>query len=194
MAKQDNYISSLFVSSDINCRHNALIYHGYYRDNFGIMGYKDAADILVERVLSTEMNQDTLIYPIGFLYRHYLELLLKNIIVNGSRLAGNGQINANGHKLDILWANAKSIIHDLCEDPGCPEEQNTDNVIAEFMRADASSQEFRYEKDKKGNKCLKEIEIIDIKHFSESINQIGTFLEGISALIDHGLDNIETGW
>src|SRR4030042_2814002 len=50
------------------------------------IGYKDAADILVSHIEEKRRYQDTLVYPIVFLYRQYLELALKDIIRKGQRL------------------------------------------------------------------------------------------------------------
>jgi hypothetical protein len=193
MAKQDNYTSALFVSSDSNCQHNALIYNGELRDFLVIMGYREAADILVERVLLTERGQNTLIYPIGFLYRHYLELLLKNIIVNGREVIENKQISTKGHKLDILWTKAKFIIHEIYEEPYFSDEEEMDKIIEDFMEADATSQAFRYRKDVKDKNCLENIDMIDIKKFAESIKKIGDFLDNVSAGIAEQLDYIKNG-
>jgi hypothetical protein len=49
-------------------------------------GYLAAANLLVETILEKEQRADTLIYPAALLYRHYLELRLKEIIVQGGEL------------------------------------------------------------------------------------------------------------
>lgn len=43
-----------------------------------INGYLYAARLLVNEVTSTQRHQDTLVYPAIFLYRHYIELQLKD--------------------------------------------------------------------------------------------------------------------
>ena len=65
---------------------NARINHGGLISNkweVYAMGYKIATETLVDKVLSEQTNQDHLIYPIVFLYRHYIELRLKEIIDTG---------------------------------------------------------------------------------------------------------------
>jgi len=49
-------------------------------------GYLEAANLLVEKALETGQRTDTLIYPVAFLYRHYLELRLKEITIQGGEL------------------------------------------------------------------------------------------------------------
>lgn len=49
-------------------------------------GYKSAGDIAVQYVVENNWYQDFLVYPIVFLYRHYLELRLKELYFVSSRL------------------------------------------------------------------------------------------------------------
>ena len=49
-------------------------WYGYFR------GYQRAAELLVQYVDCEKQYQDTLVFPIIFLYRHYLELILKDTI------------------------------------------------------------------------------------------------------------------
>lgn len=55
---------------------------------FYVEGYRIAAERLVDNVLTTQTERDTLIYPIVFLYRHYIEIQLKEIIIIGSEYLG----------------------------------------------------------------------------------------------------------
>src|SRR6266478_1683118 len=73
----------LFVPD--NGRHVAYI---GLRTSFSVyaIGYKDAADALIERVLEKNFGADLQIYPIAFLYRHYLELRLKQLLICGGRV------------------------------------------------------------------------------------------------------------
>ena len=61
-------------------------------------GFLQAGDLLVEHVASTQMDQDSLVYPIMFSYRHYLELTLKMVIVDARSLLGHSGTYPTGHK------------------------------------------------------------------------------------------------
>jgi hypothetical protein len=67
-------------------------------------GYLEAADHLSARVIETERGLDTSIYPIVFLYRHYLELRLKELIVQGSALVEMPANLKMNHHIDELAA------------------------------------------------------------------------------------------
>ena len=49
------------------------------------IGYKNAGDVLVERVVEDRGEADALVYPIVFCYRQYLELTLKGVLVEARR-------------------------------------------------------------------------------------------------------------
>src|ERR1043165_9459178 len=70
-------------------------------------GYKTAADILVKQVVECASHQDTLVYPIVFLYRQHIELRFKEIIREGLSLLDEGQDFPRTHRLDELWPKVK---------------------------------------------------------------------------------------
>jgi len=52
------------------------------RDNLSLyaVGYKRAGEMLVEAVVQSRKDYDSLVFPIVFVYRQYLELRLKQLI------------------------------------------------------------------------------------------------------------------
>jgi hypothetical protein len=51
-----------------------------------VQGFRLAADLAVEHVVTTGNDQDSLVYPVVFGYRQYLELRLKGLLRDASRL------------------------------------------------------------------------------------------------------------
>ena len=75
-------------------------------------GYKLAADLLVDQVEGNP-SEDCLIAPILFLYRHWVELKLKELILS-LKLFSVVEINRpNHHRLYALWFIVKSNLHCL---------------------------------------------------------------------------------
>lgn len=70
-------------------------------------GYKKAADVLVDNIMSlasgTRNPIDYLVFPIVFLYRQYIELTLKQVIRVGIGLHKQQHPFPKHHKLDELW-------------------------------------------------------------------------------------------
>jgi hypothetical protein len=188
MTSQNNEFPPIFQSVDTDWTNNARIIKGDSRSEFYILGYKKAADILLEHVRVTDSDLDTLVYPIVFLYRHYLELLVKNIIENGAKYLGIEEKPKTDHQLYTLWNKAKTIINKIWEEEEGHQELEIDHYLASFIEIDKSSQAFRYHKDKEGKEFLEIIEIINIQHFADCINKISSYLEGISAAIYHALE------
>jgi len=78
-------------------------------------GYVRGAQILVRAVGEEERDQDFLVYPIVFLYRHYVELLLKEIIKRAPYLTDRELSEAEkrhleNHRLDLLWNDFKPLM------------------------------------------------------------------------------------
>jgi hypothetical protein len=107
---------------------------------------------LVEGVAENRLNEDIEGIAAAFLFRHYLELALKNIILAGRFLTKDGQNvpreNAEpawGHKLSELW---KLVLRDarpkMESDWGGYDTEFAENCIAEFDAIDPKGLAFRY--------------------------------------------------
>src|SRR5947209_4225244 len=85
-------------------------YLGYKRAGFMSYStaYKLAADRLVQTLhinSSPDIYLDALVLPIVFLYRHYVELTLKDLVSDGNEKFGNPPIDFTkyGHRIDQWW-------------------------------------------------------------------------------------------
>jgi hypothetical protein len=81
-----------------------------------IGGYKDAADILVDNITDNRSSPDFLCYPIIFLYRHFLETLLKITIRYGYRLLDRKKDFTATHNIVYLWNECRCIIEKTFSD------------------------------------------------------------------------------
>jgi hypothetical protein len=85
-----------------------------------LAGYRDAAETIYAAALTSHRSPDVLVFPLAFLWRHHLELALKDIIATGMKLGGRRPEVPLHHKLPDLWAKAKPFIA-ACGDPNAPE-------------------------------------------------------------------------
>lgn len=170
----------VFISDD-DWWHNACL------NSFGdqwyqyALGYKRAADILVTHISHNgTANLDTVIYPIVFNYRHYLELSMKIIIKDGFELLEVVESFPKHHKISKLWEMSRNIIEKVWENGGVDEDiEDVEKYIMEFSRYDEGSFTFRYPEDKKGNKNDRVGELrINIRHLFEVMQKISHCLEG----------------
>jgi hypothetical protein len=175
--------------------HNACVNFTHNDWDLYAAGYRRAAEVLVEHVRETQTWQDTLLYPIVFLYRHYLELRLKLIIRDGSWfLHGRPEVPV-GHQIESLWGTAREIIEQMSEqvgekaapgDPSAPLDEVAD-LVREFVEIDPGSTSFRYPRDRSGDCSLPGVRYINIAQLQERINPVADFLEGVCCGISHYL-------
>ena len=148
-------------------------------------GYKRAADILVER-LEHELWCDELLYPILYLYAHFLELELKSLVIGSSAFSESklGIENLNScHDLYDLWSKLKNNLQYFYQD--CPSEWVTivDECLREFSKHNVRAQAFRYPYDKSGNQTLEKLQWIDLDNFKETMTRISNFLLSVDNAI-----------
>lgn len=153
-----------------------------------ILGYRHAADLLVRDIDEKANFQDILVYPIIFLYRQYLELLLKDLIRLSRILLKQSESHPYHHNLHNLWLLAEELLFKLWPNEEAPEFDFIDNIIFEFYDADPNSFSFRYEKDRKGKRNVSTIKHINVRHFSEIINKAGDILESVQASLENRID------
>lgn len=161
-------------------------------------GYLRGAQILVRAAAETKFDQDFLVYPIVFLYRHYIELALKEIIrrapyLIGGQLTENERKHLDGHRLDLLWNDFKPLSTAITRVGGwddLPQEdiRGIDDYIRQISEVDPNSYALRYARSKKGDPSLpKNLTHINLRHFGELMDSLARYLWGI----DVGMSALE---
>jgi len=152
------------------------------------IGYKRGAAILSDFVCNQQEYQDTLIFPILFLYRHYIELMLKKILSNCA-VVSEKDIKFKHHNLKKYWELAKENIKMCSEDP-LPKEFiiSIDSIVDQLNDVDSASDAFRYPSRKDGTPTLSGITYVNIKQLSEEIDKISGMLEGIELTLESIID------
>jgi hypothetical protein len=153
-------------------------------------GYLQAAKRLAKSVVDSHRSPDAIVYPMAFLYRHYLELRLKIIIAEGQELLDLKREFPQYHRLDQLWKTAKQIIESVyAKDPKDVLGWVEDSLL-EFSRLDQKSFAFRYPHDKSWNKSLKGMKYLNVRQFAEVMARVSRFLESVSGGISQHLDDV----
>ncbi len=143
----------------------------YPCDDIRAVGFKTAADKLIDIAVKEPGYADYLVYAVGYLYRMYLELRLKTIIESVKRYP-------TGHDLEDLWEKAKPAMKRSSQWFDNHELEAVEENIQEFSEIDPFSDAFRYSKNKKGEPTLETIQTVDLKHLKKVIDSISTPLEG----------------
>jgi hypothetical protein len=166
---------TLFVETDEAARLDSALYS---------TGYLAAGDRLAEG-LSGLPSEDALVYPILFLYRHHLELELKELISYGLLcLSGFDEATTAKkidrlkeiHSLKSLW-NLLEYHHPDCDKWASAECQGSfRKLLFELDEHDPKGQAARYDTDRKGNATLAHLALVDIPIFKAGVHKISNYL------------------
>ncbi len=151
-------------------------------------GYRMAATVLVNHITqkhyySQRRDYSTYweapAYAAIFLYRHYLELRLKELIL---AYGGNIAMIRNEHSLLSLWKELRKqddVQPEVLEPETLKDIETAEKIIAQFDEIDRKSQVFRYPIDKAGRVTVPPIQF-DLVRLKEMLGWTSQFLDGWS--------------
>ena len=142
-------------------------------------GYKQATDIIVQEVTATVTEyrgtRDYVIYPVIFLYRHYTELRLKEIILVGNKLYGTSEDLPIHHRIQDLWKRARPILEHASSKEDL---DSVESCLSELSQMDPNSESFRYPITPDGSPSIDNDNLaISLRHLREVMNKLVTFLD-----------------
>ena len=151
--------------------------------NFFADGYKLAADMLVDQI-EGNAREDCLIAPVLFLYRHWIEIKLKELIVSLNVFSVTEITRPNHHNLYQLWSTVKSNLHCL-RDSGSQDDRFIllDARIKELHNLDPDGYRFRYPVDTR-SQTTDLPESLGVKNLKNTMDKISNAF----GLIDGGID------
>lgn len=143
-------------------------------------GFKLAADQLVRGLGESRdaaWQKDFLLYPVGVLYRHYLELRLKKIYW----AASGGKPPTSSHSLMIVWNQVREVFknrHPQDDELIVDHYERIASLLRPLDQLDPNSQGFRYPFDKKGELTISnDIERIELQELKEQVAEISRLLD-----------------
>jgi hypothetical protein len=185
----------LFSDAFPDWRNSACLNVAHGGDEHGYSeGYRRGARFLVEHVMEHGRDQDYLVYPIIFLYRHHIELALKNIIsqtpyVIDRTLTDAEKKHLGKHRLDLLWQDLKPMFNDICKAAGWGKLNNTDlegidSYIRQLTELDPDSFSFRYTCSKAGVPSLpSKLHRINLRHFAELMERLADCFDALDTAV-----------
>ena len=150
-----------------------------------VLGYREAADSLVEN--AEELGVDLLVYPVMFLYRHFLEIGLKHDLTVLKRYFREPLKLPPHHRLDILWQEVRSLMEKEWNTAMHTEYYDAiGDRITEFQQIDEQSYAFRYPVTKQNTSSLNSVSniyeegkaIINLMQVKEVVHEMAIFIEG----------------
>jgi hypothetical protein len=158
--------------------------HPFERLVHMISGYREAADILVEGAREQYSLRGSLVYPIIFLYRHFLELELKYVLTTYGLYLGQ-PADWENHDLEKLWIKVRGVIDHFALNE---DKEGTDAIeacIVEMAKIDRGSFTFRYPVSKKGEPLSLALESLDLVNLRMTMEKIHNFFLGVDGQLDH---------
>ncbi|MET0011701.1 MULTISPECIES: hypothetical protein [Dehalococcoides] len=176
-------------------RRNEAIVGGEDKDWYAYCtGYWRAADVLVDHLVQSDLLErhdysehwESIAYSILYLYRHHLELRLKQLFI---ACEGILETIKNEHSLLMLWRIFYERYEKFCKEYNLNSEELSEEnfrdinvvekIITQFDEIDKNSQKLRYPVDKVGKVSLPPMKI-DMVHLREILGWANQFLDGWS--------------
>lgn len=146
-------------------------------------GYKEAADLLVAHVEATGRRADKLGYPILFLYRQHLELVVKNLIRVCCDALGRAQDFPKHHRLDQLWHTCAGLLLEVAPGTSVDEVRETTRLFRELSIADPNADGFRFPEDTRGHASLVGSVDVNLSSVRDIVEKMSFFLDCIDTSI-----------
>ncbi|AMQ54573.1 TPA: hypothetical protein RVD67_003982 [Escherichia coli] len=174
------------LASDSDWHNNACLNYMPDHGTAYTEGYRRAADILINHIDESGRDQDFLVYPVLFLYRHHLELLIKQIIGLALALAEDPdkhQYKKDDHNLNNLWPVAQKLILEVDDSYRPSDFRLVKEVVKALHQADERATDFRYARRNDGTRSLEGIHYVNTRWFGEKMGEVSDLLDGV----DNGL-------
>ena len=120
-------------------------------DSFFATAFKEAGDKIIKELSRGEdsLEPDKFFMPISYLYRHSLELKIKQLIRLGIKLdllKQDKKVSSalESHKLHPLWNYARKIVEEYFTGDQKEDLDAAEKIIQEFHKIDKSGQNLRY--------------------------------------------------
>ena len=179
------------LASDSDWHNNACLNYMSDHGTAYTEGYRRAADILIRHIDETARDQDFLVYPVVFLYRHHIELQIKQVTGLARRLLGD--IDTHGgdkvtHNLNSLWEVARRLILQADDTLGPSHFRRVSDVVRALNESDLRATGFRYAHTAEGGPSLEGIHYINTRRFGEQMAAASDDLDGIDTGLRYLLD------
>ena len=150
-------------------------------------GYREGAERVYESWIA--LSDDSLVFPIVFLYRHYVELRLKELLQSAERFLDLPRAWQSSHKIADLWGHLSKLLPEIVPDEPEVDLQNAERLLKELAEGDPLSFHFRYPESISGQKHLEDLERLDMVSFVDAMRRLSAFLDGASMALSVYSDN-----
>ncbi|CAX53287.1 conserved uncharacterized protein (plasmid) [Erwinia billingiae Eb661] len=179
------------LASDSDWHNNACLNYMLDHGTAYTEGYRRAADILIRHIDETARDQDFLVYPVVFLYRHHIELQIKQVtglarqLLRDNAPRGSEKVT---HNLNSLWEVARKVLLEADDTLSPSDFSRVSAVVRALNEADLRATGFRYARTIEGGRSLEGIQYINTRRFGEQMAAASDDLDGIDDGLRYLLD------
>lgn len=143
-------------------------------------GYRRAALVLADELSHGLRDEETLVYPFVYCWRHHLELMLKMLIKDSAELYGRPlpENLSKTHSLASLWASVKPYIRESFPDDPTADTTIPDRVVGQFANIDPHGMTLRYAHTPEGKPTGATPRRVEIMQFSQALLNFSKYIEG----------------
>ncbi|GAB0174564.1 MAG: hypothetical protein HHAS10_04430 [Candidatus Altimarinota bacterium] len=152
-------------------------------------GFKLAGDNIVEQIIADGgYDIDKKIFPAVFLYRHFMEIALKELIerclVIEQQLGKNIKRFSKNHKIKELLDHLNLMLIDISEISPISIPNETQEIIKEFGIVDESSMNFRYATKKDDSVIKHPIDYVSIPDLYTYVTIVYNDIDTLRNILD----------
>jgi hypothetical protein len=151
--------------------------HGHGRFVMMMRGYKEGADLMVQRTCEDRRLRDSLVFPIIFNYRQFVELSLKYLIATYGPTVGV-PARWKTHELIALWNAFAKVLQKYGHPYPNEGDLATAKIIAEFAKVDPRSDSYRYPVDRDGEAISLSHEEVDLTVLFDVMKAVDHYFTG----------------
>lgn len=141
----------------------------YYR-----VGYLDTARDTASALRKRDGTNASAM-PVLYLFRHYVELALKDILAAGGAFAIDFADKKFGHDLTALWNEVGKVLDNFRFEATADQH----SAINELVELDARADAFRYALDRAEQQQFERIGSVDLDALLTAIDDLSMFFEGV---------------
>lgn len=181
-----NY-SAVFLEEGGTYYEQSVIGYSYHKNLFYsyVAAYSECADILFSKYAEDKNLKSLIFFPMCYLFRNSLELLMKQLLFEECRLdfqTSAGIAMGCKHNLICLW---KEIMPEVKMHTSDDHIKKIAEYIDQYSSFDNDGNKLRYPVHKKMKKYFSQKATFDIKHTYDFFVEIFSILDGLNAIVSH---------
>jgi len=146
-------------------------------------GYREAARIVAKYACESRNDKDVLVFPVAYLYRHHVELVLKDLKSTALYLTDRTQSDRPNHELMPLWNDLRPLLQEVEAFP----KEELDGVTAyvqQLHEIDPKGEAFKFSTTKNGKPLLADKTQIHIRTLAEAMEKLASYLDFIGSRLE----------